>query len=561
MAYVYRAEDRRLGRTVALKVLAPEFSSNEEFRQRFLRESQMAASLDHPNIVPIYSAGESDGLLYIAMRYVEGSDLKAMLATQRLGTMQIVDIFSQVAAALDAAHARGLVHRDVKPANILVSTATDAPGHRHVYLSDFGITKRATTLTGVTAAGVIIGSIDYLAPEQISGKSVSARTDQYALGCAIYQSLTGTVPYIRDDDAALLWAHLVEPLPKVSQQRPDIPAGVDEVLARAMAKDPERRFDTCSAFIAALAAELRSPESPTSGPPTAGLPTAGLPTAGLPTAGLGTTGLGSGELGSGELGSGERGAIGVPPPGDHRDPRDAPAPVHTGRATPVPGRPSGDHAWPPQIFVHSPTAPPEQPRRRRRWVLPVVAAAVAVVVAVAAILLLTNRTPPTTRHTADGLVPVTFNYPATWRTGGTGTTNVIFSPHADAFLTLFSQRSWSDANRALQKDPKGAVGLFTFFISTRSDPQQLLDQLLPRDVTFAGFPAFRQLRGVDAAQLNGVVSDPANPATRVAFQSYTVSVDTPTPRTVVLVFFADEKSFDSHRAQFDRIINSVEFPT
>jgi serine/threonine protein kinase len=165
MAYVYRAEDRRLGRMVALKVLAPELTDNESFRRRFLRESQMAASIDHPNIVPIYDAGEADGLLFIVMRYVDGTDLKAVLSGgKQLDGRQLVDIFTKVAAALDAAHDHGLVHRDVKPANILISPGAAPRGHDHVYLSDFGITKRAATLSGVTEAGVVIGTIDYLAP-------------------------------------------------------------------------------------------------------------------------------------------------------------------------------------------------------------------------------------------------------------------------------------------------------------------------------------------------------------------------------------------------------------
>jgi serine/threonine protein kinase len=560
MAYVYRAEDSRLGRTVALKVLAPEFSTNEEFRQRFLRESQLAASLDHPNIIPVYAAGEADGMLYIAMRYVEGSDLKALLAEGRLSSAHVVDIFTQVAAALDAAHARGLVHRDVKPANILVSSATDRPGHRHVYLSDFGITKRATTLTGVTAAGVIIGSIDYLAPEQISGKAVSARTDQYALGCAIYQSLTGSVPYVRDDDAALLWAHLVEPTPPVSQQRPDIPAAVDEVLARAMAKDPERRYDSCSAFLVALAAELRP-----GGPSTADTPaqTSGAPAPGAPSYGASPPG---------------------PLPQARR--RDTPPGVHAGRATPVPARPSGEQArtsgghvpqygeqvrqsggqaWPPQVFGYSPSTPPPAPASPGRtgwltWRWPVLGAAVAVLFAVAAVLFFITRSAPTTAHSADSTVPVTFRYPSAWSMAGSGTTNVVFSPRSDTFFALFSQQSWTDAARVMREDPDGSVGLYTFFVSTRTDSEALVKSLLPREVTVGGVTGSRRIGGFDATQLSGVLSDPANPANRLAFQAYTVSLESPQSRTVCLVLFAPEKSLDEHRAEFDRLLDSVDFP-
>jgi len=253
MAYVYRAEDTRLGRIVAVKVLAPELAQNDEFRQRFLRESRLAASLDHPNIIPIYEAGEADGHLYLAMRYVEGADLKVVL--KRRGTLTVDEtmaLFGQVGAALDAAHQAGLVHRDVKPANILVSAATTPAGRDHVYLSDFGLTKRASSLTGVTATGIVVGTMDYVAPEQIGGKPVDARTDVYALGCVVYQALTGKVPFIRDDDAALLWAHLMEMPTPVSSVRPEIPAAVDQVIATAMAKGPEGRFPSCGEFIAAL---------------------------------------------------------------------------------------------------------------------------------------------------------------------------------------------------------------------------------------------------------------------------------------------------------------------
>ena len=281
MAYVYRAQDTRLGRIVAVKVLAPELAQNEEFRLRFLRESRLAASLDHPNIIPIYEAGEADGHLYLAMRYVEGSDLKVLL--KRRGTLPVTEamwLFGQVGAALDAAHTAGLVHRDVKPANILVAPAASSSGRDHVYLSDFGLTKRASSLTGVTATGIVVGTMDYVAPEQIGGKPVDARTDVYALGCVVYQSVTGKVPFIRDDDAALLWAHLMEMPQSINAIRPEVPAAVDEVIAIAMAKGPEARFGSCGEFITALGEALGESPSPlpttratdTSNPPPTGGP-------------------------------------------------------------------------------------------------------------------------------------------------------------------------------------------------------------------------------------------------------------------------------------------------
>jgi serine/threonine protein kinase len=281
MAYVYKAQDTRLGRIVAVKVLAPELAQNEEFRLRFLRESRLAASLDHPNIIPIYEAGEADGHLYLAMRFVEGADLKVLL--KRRGTLPVGEamwLFGQVGAALDSAHAAGLVHRDVKPANILVAPAAGSKGRDHVYLSDFGLTKRASSLTGVTATGIVVGTMDYVAPEQIGGKPVDARTDVYALGCVVYQTLTGKVPFIRDDDAALLWAHLMEMPQSINAIRPDVPAAVDEVIATAMAKGPEARFASCGEFITALAEALG--ESPTALPTTRATDTSNPPPAGGP---------------------------------------------------------------------------------------------------------------------------------------------------------------------------------------------------------------------------------------------------------------------------------------
>ncbi len=256
MAFVYRATDERLDRTVALKVLAPEHASENDFRERFLRESRFAASLDHPNIVPIYEADEANGLLYIAMRYVSGDNLDSLL--WQLGPLppdRLIVILSAVARALDAAHDAGLVHRDVKPANILLSTSGGRDGHEHVYLSDFGVTKRTSGLTKLTATGHLVGTMAYSAPEQIRGQPVDARTDLYALGCVAYECLTGVPPFVRDDQAALLWAHLSEQATAVSVFRPELRA-TDAVLARALAKDPADRYQTCEQFTVELAEAL-----------------------------------------------------------------------------------------------------------------------------------------------------------------------------------------------------------------------------------------------------------------------------------------------------------------
>jgi serine/threonine-protein kinase len=267
MAVVYRATDLRLGRTVAVKVLAPELTRNEVFRKRFAHESRVAASLDHPHIVPVFEAGEADGVLFIAMRYVHGRDLSGLL--HRLGPLppaQAVRIAAQVASALDAAHAHDLVHRDVKPGNVLVAEGTDADHPEHVYLTDFGLTKRTLALSGFTAVGQFVGTLDYVAPEQISGRPVDGRCDVYALGCVLHEMLTGAPPFRRDDDLALLWAHQYDPPPPASSLRPALPPAVDAVLARALAKAPDDRFDTCLDLVAALRAALTEPPGRTRQP-------------------------------------------------------------------------------------------------------------------------------------------------------------------------------------------------------------------------------------------------------------------------------------------------------
>ncbi len=248
MAVVYRAEDLRLGRTVAVKVLAPELARNENFRKRFEHESRIAASIDHPHIVPVFEAGEAEGVLFIAMRFVQGRDLRALLDHEGpLGVPQTLRITGQVASALDAAHAHDLVHRDVKPGNILVAEGTDSDHPEHVYLTDFGLTKKSLSLTGFTTVGQFVGTLDYVAPEQIAGKPVDGRCDVYSLACVVQEALTGRPPFERDDDMALLWAHLHDPPPPAGAG-----AELDLVLARALAKTPQERYPSCAAFVAAL---------------------------------------------------------------------------------------------------------------------------------------------------------------------------------------------------------------------------------------------------------------------------------------------------------------------
>ncbi|MEU5213128.1 serine/threonine-protein kinase [Streptomyces sp. NPDC020742] len=259
MAVVYRAEDLRLGRTVAVKLLSPELARNDTFRQRFAHESRVAAAIDHPHIVPVFEAGETEGMLYIAMRYVQGRDLAALL--ERDGPLPLETacrIAVQVASALDAAHAHDLVHRDVKPGNILIAEGTDSDRPEHAYLTDFGLTKKSLSLTGFTSVGQFVGTLDYVAPEQISGRPVDGRCDVYSLACVLFEMLTGAPPFRRDDDMALLWAHQYDPPPAATERRPDLPPAVDTVFAQSLAKTPDERYDTCRGFVAALRAAGRT---------------------------------------------------------------------------------------------------------------------------------------------------------------------------------------------------------------------------------------------------------------------------------------------------------------
>jgi hypothetical protein len=242
---VYRAEHVRLGRAAALKLLTPALGE-ADFRERFLRESRLAASLDHPSIVPVYDAGEADDVLYIAMQHIDGSDLKALLVAEgRLPVRRALRIVAQVASALDAAHARGLVHRDVKPANILVGANDRA------FLSDFGVVKELAS-SGRTRTGGFVGTIDYCAPEQIEGRDVDARADVYALACVFYECIVGTSPFRRSSDVATLNAHLHAPPPRFSKAAPDLAPALEPVLAKALAKSPLDRYGSCGELVAAL---------------------------------------------------------------------------------------------------------------------------------------------------------------------------------------------------------------------------------------------------------------------------------------------------------------------
>jgi serine/threonine protein kinase/DNA-binding beta-propeller fold protein YncE len=373
MAVVYRALDARLDRRVALKILAPALAQDDAFRQRFIRESRAAAAVDHPHIIPVFEAGEANGVLFIAMRYVRGGDVRSMLdAGGPLPGARAAEIITQVASALDAAHAFGLVHRDVKPGNMLLDSTSGGGRQDHVYLSDFGLSKQSLSVTGLTSTGQFLGTLDYVAPEQIEGRPVDGRADLYALACAAFEMLSGSPPFRRDQGLAVVWAQLSEPPPSIRARRQDLPPAVDAVFSRAMAKSPPDRYPTCLAFAAALREALglqdqpprqgrpgpggtvlagppSGPRPPRAHPPTEtsspgaqrGAPARGEPSAGAgrpPSQGAG--GPAQGSRGTGAPGGERSGwAAGSGPGGGQQGPPSAGGPPTQAVRTPQPTRP------------------------------------------------------------------------------------------------------------------------------------------------------------------------------------------------------------------------------
>src|ERR1700710_3046676 len=255
MGILYLAVEPGLARRVALKLIAPEAAADPVFARRFAEESRIAASIEHPNVVPIYAAGEEAGVPYIAMRYVAGADLARRLAREgRLSPRVAVDLIAQIGNGLDAIHAAGLIHRDVKPANVLLS---GDKGGDHAYITDFGVARNVSTESGLTQTGRFVGTLDYVAPEQISGGAIDARVDVYALGCLLFKLLTGEVPFPKDGDAARLFAHLNDPPPAPSLYVPEVSMALDDVVMRAMSKPADDRYPSAGDLGRAAQAALR----------------------------------------------------------------------------------------------------------------------------------------------------------------------------------------------------------------------------------------------------------------------------------------------------------------
>ncbi len=251
MGVVYQATQLSLGRLVAVKAMAPTLVADPSYRERFKRESQLAAMIDHPNIIPVYEAGEVDGTLYLIMRWVDGTDLRDVVSAGPLTPARAVRLLRPVASALGAAHKQGLVHRDVKPANVLIA-AGDEQREEHVYLTDFGIARRDAAHSAITRTGMFVGTLDYMAPERLIGDKGESSSDIYAFGCMLFEALTGRLPYDRPNDAAKAFAHVNDPIPSVRAAAPEVPQALDAVVARALAKRPGERFGSAGELTRAL---------------------------------------------------------------------------------------------------------------------------------------------------------------------------------------------------------------------------------------------------------------------------------------------------------------------
>ncbi|GAA2851276.1 hypothetical protein GCM10010517_08860 [Streptosporangium fragile] len=511
MAVVYLAVDPRLNRRVALKILNPLLGEDERFRQRFVLESRTVASIDHPNIIPIYEADAADdGTLYIAMRYVDGPDLRRLFYDR--GPMpvgQVNRIFAQVAAALDTAHAHDLVHRDVKPANILIAAHTEGD---HAYLTDFGITKHRTSISGLTQTDQFIGTPRYMAPEQINKERIDGRCDQYALACVVYEALAGRLPFERDNEIALLWAHLAEAPTPLTTLRPELPLQVDGVMMRALAKSPEQRFDTCTQFVAELRDAISGSEHP-------------YQIAQQPAA----------------------------PEKAPKAPRQKPGRRKKEEAAAGPG----------SAGVPTRAAGAKPGRRGGKGILVGAGVAVTAIVALVALVATFLRGGDGWASFAGSpAVPIAFQYPGDWTLQQHADVFVVASPRAEEFRTLFGTpvtADWATVNETIKSSPEEAVGLYAQTLDTldpRSQPQQLQETLqssLPGKVSVFSEIVQVSVGGQPAVRMEGSIADPQRGG-QLDFTGW--AVELPEEPALMIYFCAPGRCDD---AVANRFIRSVSF--
>ncbi|MEV5500029.1 protein kinase [Nonomuraea fuscirosea] len=540
MAVVYLALDPRLSRRVALKILNPVLSVDDRFRQRFILESRTVASIEHPNIIPIYEANaDADGVLYIAMRYVDGLDMRRLIYDRGpLPIGQANQIFAQVAAALDAAHAHDLIHRDVKPANILL--AGD-----HVYLTDFGITKHRSSISGLTQTDQFIGTPRYMSPEQINKEHIDGRCDQYALGCVVYEGLSARLPFQRENDIALLWAHLAEQPTPLSQIRPELPPQVDAVMMRALAKSPEQRYASCTEFVTALRDAIGGPRYDAFGGPGSGPHLVPRP---------GT----SPHSGPYPVQQPPAGPISGPISGPTSGPHSPPLPH------PAAGPSTGPGAVPQQAasFPGGPGAGGPVTAAKRPGRLPIVVATLVAAVAALALVafvILDNQAETWARYKTSAAAPLTFEYPGDWTVRTHQDLFAVVSPHATDFEQLFVAgpgADWSKITQIVADDPEAASGVYVQVSDTldANGTSELMkakmEVLLPGQVN-VGKPIQDQAGDSPATRFDGNLHDPDS-GTTLAFVSYVIDRE---PKTMLVMYFCARTTCDD--ATQTRIRQSV----
>jgi serine/threonine protein kinase len=499
MAVVYRAFDPRLGRSVALKILAPELASDAAFRERFNREMRAAAAVDHPHIVPVYDAGEASGSLFIAMRYVAGQDLRTLLDREgALPPSRVTRIVSQVASALDEAHSRGMVHRDVKPGNMLIGTVAGSGQPDHVYLSDFGLSKQSLSTSNLTATGQFLGTLDYMAPEQVEGRPIDGRADLYALACSAFEMLAGRPPFKREESVAVLWAQVSAPTPSLRALRPELPPAVDQVMARAMAKAPGDRYQSCTAFADALR------EACGLGPGEAEAARRAAAAGWQPTEMAHVAGQAPPTAWPGP-------AAPAPPTAWPSDPQ--PASYQSGQTDPLPGAPTsypagpqpGQHpSWPeapPSRYVVPPPAPSRYtadavaPPRRRSWMGALLIVAVILLLGMAGALfaLLRGHSSSTTPPASTSSAP---SSPANRTSSAPPTTSPPVNPVAGPRATVqayFAAINAHDYRKAWNLGGSNTGQSYQQFVQGFNGTQQdtLTIQSVSGDVVTAGLSALQ----------------------------------------------------------------------